>query len=143
MDDITVRDTRKTGTVEIRIEPAVVTETTEVQVVEVPDDVIVVTGPIQHTVEIITVGIQGPPGPPGSGGGGSAAKFAANVGDGVANDYVITHNLNMTDVEVEVFRVAAPFDRIFPDVEHTSVNTITLRFVPVPALNQFRVVVLG
>lgn len=143
MDDVTVRDTRRTGTVEIRIAPAVVTETTEVQVVEVPDDVVVVTGPIQHTVEIISVGIQGPPGPPGSGGGGGGDKFSQTIGDGVSTDFPAVHNFNTRDAQVEVYRATAPFDRVFPDVEHTDVNTVTVKFSPAPALNQFRVVVMA
>lgn len=81
-DEVTVRDTRKTGTVEIRVEPAVVTEATEIQVVEVPEDTVVITGPIQHMVEVISVGIQGPQGPAGSGGGGGGDHTHSAPGDG-------------------------------------------------------------
>lgn len=140
--DVAVHGSLRHATVEITIEPAVVTERDVVTVVEVPDDVVVLVGPLQQTVEIISTGIQGPPGPPGSGGGGGS-KFAATVGDGVALSYPVVHSLGMTDVEVEVFRVVAPFDRVFPEVQHTDANTVTVVFTPAPALNQFRVVVIG
>lgn len=143
--DVRIRDSRKAGKVTILYsDTPVVVEREKVQIVNVPGETVVVTGPIQHTVTISSVGVQGPPGPPGSGGGGTAAKFATTIGDGVATSYPVVHNLDMTDVEVEVFRVAAPFDRIYPEIQHTDADTITVIFAPVaPAINEFRVVVLG
>lgn len=143
--DVRISDSRKAGKVTVMFQDTpVVIENDVVSVVEVPGETVVVVGPVQNTVTVSTVGVQGPPGPPGSGGGGTAAKFAATIGDGVATNYIINHALNMIDVEVEVFRVAAPFDRIYPEVQHTNANNITVVFAPVaPALNEFRVVVLG
>lgn len=47
---------------------------------------------------------------------------------------VVAHNLNTQDVNVEVYRATTPFDGIDCTVEHTDVNTITLRFLaPAPA----------
>lgn len=144
--DVTVHGSLRHSTVEIRVEPTVVTERDTVNVVEVPDDVVVIVGPISEIVEVISVGIQGPigpTGPPGAGGGGGGSKFAATVGDGVSLSYPVVHSLSMTDVQVEVFRSVAPFDQVFPEVQHTDANTVTVVFIPAPTLNQFRVVVIG
>jgi hypothetical protein len=68
-------------------------------------------------------------------------KYAANFGDGSSVSYTITHGLGTQDVQVTVYRNAAPNDEVIVDVQHTSTNTITLLFSTAPAMNQFRVVV--
>lgn len=68
-------------------------------------------------------------------------KFATNVGDGAAVFYVVTHNLNTQDVIVGVYDNTTPFAEVECDVEHTSVNTITLRFAVAPAAAKYRCVV--
>jgi hypothetical protein len=68
-------------------------------------------------------------------------KFAANFGDGTNVSYVITHSLGTLDVKVNVYRNAAPNDEVIVDIQHTSINTITLLFSTAPTSNQFRVVV--
>lgn len=70
-------------------------------------------------------------------------KYAADVGDGSAIAYVITHSLNTLDVTVGVYRKSGSFDEVGCDIEHTSVNTVTLRFAAAPSAAQFRVVVHG
>jgi len=74
---------------------------------------------------------------------GSVAKYAVSIGDGSNTSYTVTHNLGTTDVTVEVFEVASPYARVFTDVEHTSTNTITVKFATAPTTNQYRVVVMG
>lgn len=68
-------------------------------------------------------------------------KYAVAVPSGNAAA-VITHNLNTLDVTVCVYEVATG-DEVVCDVNHTSVNTITLNFAVAPTANQFRVVVHG
>ena len=70
-------------------------------------------------------------------------KFAANVGDGSALFYVVTHSLGTLDVTVGVYRNSGSFDEILCDVEHTSTNTTTVRFASAPASNAFSVVIHG
>jgi hypothetical protein len=70
-------------------------------------------------------------------------KYAADVGDGSAITYVITHNLNTQDVTAAVYRKSGSFDVVGCDIEHTSLNTVTLRFAVAPSAAQFRVVVQG
>jgi len=74
---------------------------------------------------------------------GAAGKYAASIGDGSNVDYVVTHNLNSRDVIVRVYRVASPYDQVIVDVEHTSADTVTVKFAAIPTSDQYRVVVVG
>lgn len=69
------------------------------------------------------------------------APYATLVGDGVSQTIVVTHNLGTRDVQVTVFRNSGVFAEVQPEVRHTDGNSVTLRFTPAPALNEFRVVV--
>lgn len=70
-------------------------------------------------------------------------KYAANVGDGTATSYVITHSLNTRDVTVAVYDNSSPYAEVICDVQHTSTSAITLLFSVAPTSNQYRVVVHG
>lgn len=72
-----------------------------------------------------------------------AQKYSASFGDGVALTYAITHGLNTKDVTVEVYRVGAPYDTVYCDVERNSTTQVTLSFTVAPTTNQYRVVVTG
>ncbi len=69
------------------------------------------------------------------------SKFAANVGDGSATSYTITHNLGTRDVIVSVYEASGSYAEVVCDVNHATTNTITLLFSVAPTLNQYRVVV--
>jgi hypothetical protein len=69
------------------------------------------------------------------------SKYAANVGDASATSYTITHNLNTRDVIVTLYDNSSPYAEVICDVQHATVNTITLLFSVAPTLNQYRVVV--
>jgi hypothetical protein len=70
-------------------------------------------------------------------------KYATNVGDGTAVAYTITHNLNTRDVTVTLYENSGTYAEVICDVEHTTVNTVTLRFSIAPTSNQYRVAVQG
>jgi hypothetical protein len=65
-------------------------------------------------------------------------KYVQTFGGATAN--IITHNLNTTDVLVQVREVATN-DVIGCDIQMTSVNTVTLGFTTAPAANSHRVVI--
>jgi hypothetical protein len=69
----------------------------------------------------------------------SSKKFAANFGDGSATSFVITHNLNTKDVDVTIYRNSGNFDEVLAEVQHTSVNTITIVMDSAPAAAAYRV----
>lgn len=70
-------------------------------------------------------------------------KVTADVGNGVATSFVITHNMNTRYVKVEVFRNATPWDTVVCDVERTTLDTVTVRFAVAPAASAYSVVVMG
>lgn len=70
-------------------------------------------------------------------------KYAANVGDGSATTYTITHNLGTRDVTVAVYDNSSPYAEVICDVQHTSTTAITLLFSVAPTSNQYRVAVQG
>jgi hypothetical protein len=70
-----------------------------------------------------------------------ARIFNQPVGGSVSQ--VVTHNLNNQMVVTEVFRNSTPWDRVECDVEHTSANSVTVRFAVAPAAAEYTVVVLG
>ena len=71
----------------------------------------------------------------------ASRKFNANVGDGTATSYAVTHNLNTRDVQVEVYRNSGNFDDVLVEIQRTSVNVVTLVFDTAPAANGFRVMI--
>jgi subtilisin family serine protease len=68
-------------------------------------------------------------------------KYAANVGDGVATTYTVSHNLGTKDVIVSIYDNSSPYAEVICDVQHTSTTAITLLFSVAPTSNQYRVVV--
>lgn len=70
-------------------------------------------------------------------------KYAANVGDGAATSYTISHNLGTKDVQVTVYDNSSPYAEVICDVQHTSTTAVTLLFSVAPTSNQYRVVVQG
>lgn len=72
---------------------------------------------------------------------GRTRKHTADIGDGSNTSYTVTHNFNTRDVDVAVRRNSGAYDYVITDVEATTVNTVTIRFVAAPASNAFRVFV--
>lgn len=68
-------------------------------------------------------------------------QFLANIGDGSATSYAVTHNLNTRDVQVELYRNSGNYDTVVAEVRRTSVNQITIIFDTAPASNAYRVVI--
>lgn len=78
-----------------------------------------------------------------AGGGGSGAlSFTSTFGDGSANTFNIAHNLNTTTIIPAVREVSSGY-YVYPDMKHTSANTIVLEFISAPTLNQYLLIVLG
>jgi hypothetical protein len=70
-------------------------------------------------------------------------KYGADVGDGSATSYTITHSLGTRDVQVTVYDNSSPYAEVICDVNHATTDTITLLFSVAPTSNQYRVVVQG
>ena len=70
-------------------------------------------------------------------------KYAADIGDGSATSYVVTHNLNTRDIHVQMRRNSGSYDYTIVDVQATTVNTCTIVFASAPAAAAWRVIVMG
>lgn len=70
-------------------------------------------------------------------------KYAANVGDGVASAYTITHNLNTLDITVYTWEIATGMGPVGGYPTLLSANTILLEFISPPDPAQYRVVIHG
>lgn len=74
---------------------------------------------------------------------GGTRKHAATVGNNSDTTITVTHNFNTKDVQVEVFELAADYEKVYPDIRHATVDTVDLVFSAAPTTNQYRVVVIG
>lgn len=74
---------------------------------------------------------------------GRIRKVAQTFGDGSATAYVITHNLNTRDVQLQVWQATGTFDLVDCEVELTSVNSATVRLNAAPAAGSLRAVAMG
>lgn len=72
-----------------------------------------------------------------------ARKFSQTIGDGSATSFTVTHNLGTQDVEIFTRQASAPFSRVYPLERAASANTVTVSFASAPALNAYRVTVVG
>ncbi|GAA3027293.1 hypothetical protein [Streptosporangium longisporum] len=68
---------------------------------------------------------------------------AANVGDGVATQIDVAHNLGTYDVSVEVFTNSGGRETVLCDVSRPDTNTVRLNFAAPPTSGQYRAVVQG
>lgn len=75
--------------------------------------------------------------------GASIKKAAVTIGDGTTTAFVVTHNLNTQDVQMQVRQNVAPFSEVECDMAATTVNTSTFTFAVAPAANAYRVVIVG
>lgn len=66
--------------------------------------------------------------------------FAANIGNGTATIYEVTHSLNTRDLSVSVYDNAT-YEQVYVDVLLNTSNAVTLSFANPPALNAYRVVI--
>lgn len=71
----------------------------------------------------------------------AATPHKANVGDGSATQYDVTHNFNTFDVVVEVFRNSGNRDTVLAEVQRPSVNAVRVLFDTAPSSNAYRVIV--
>jgi hypothetical protein len=71
----------------------------------------------------------------------ASPKFTANVGDGSAFFFVLTHNLGTRNVLVQLYANSGSFAQIECDIERTDNNNVTLRFSTPPTTNQYSVVI--
>jgi hypothetical protein len=72
----------------------------------------------------------------------AARKYAETMTTS-STSVVVTHNLGTEDVTVAVKEVASPYAIVYPDVEITTANTVTVKFATAPTSSTYRVVIVG
>jgi len=72
-------------------------------------------------------------------------KYKSDITTTVSAPYTFTatHNLGTRDVTVAVYATASPYGEVEVDVDHTSVNVVTLTFAAAPTAGAYRVVITG
>lgn len=74
---------------------------------------------------------------------GATKKHAETIGDGVATEHTVTHNLNTRDVVVNLYENNAPFEAVLADVEITDVNSVLIRTAQAVEQDALKIVVVG
>lgn len=72
-----------------------------------------------------------------------ARKYAITIGDGIATQFTLMHNLGTKDVTVQIFENNTSYSQVEADVEHTSENYVRVNFASAPTSNEYRVVIVG
>lgn len=71
---------------------------------------------------------------------GYVGGYAANIGDGTATSFAISHGLNSSDVVVSVYDSSTK-EEVFTDVAITSASVVTVSFATAPTSAAYRVVI--
>lgn len=74
---------------------------------------------------------------------GATKKHAATIGDNVATEHTVTHNLNTRDVVVTIHENQAPYEVVLADIEVTDTNSILVRTAQAVGQDALKVVVIG
>lgn len=74
---------------------------------------------------------------------GATKKYAETIGDGVATEHTVTHNLNTRDVVVTIHENQAPYEVVLADIEVTDTNSILVRTAQAVGQDALKVVVVG
>jgi hypothetical protein len=72
-----------------------------------------------------------------------ARKYAITIGDGLATQFTLMHNLGTKDVTVQIFENNTSYAQVEADVEHTDINYVRINFASAPTSNEYRVVIVG
>ncbi len=72
---------------------------------------------------------------------GVTVPVEADLGNGSATSFALTHNMNTRAVTVVVYRNASPWDEVDVYIERTNANTVTIKPDAVWGVNEFHAVV--
>jgi hypothetical protein len=76
-------------------------------------------------------------------GGVLPVKVAFNIGDGSSTAITITHNLGTRDITWSLISSATPWEAVIADITFPSTSTTTVTFNTAPALNAYRLILVG
>lgn len=70
-------------------------------------------------------------------------KYAADIGDNSSTSITVTHNLGTQNVVVSVHDNASPYAEVYPEIQKTNTNDLTLIFAVAPTTDKYRCTVIG
>jgi hypothetical protein len=74
---------------------------------------------------------------------GAMGRYTVAVGNGALTTIVVNHALGNVNVNVSVYEPGASNAQVYPDVQFTDANNVTLVFATAPTASQYNVVVEG
>lgn len=74
---------------------------------------------------------------------GSPKKFTDTIGDGVATEHTVTHDLGTRDVVVNIYENNSPFEAVLADIEVTDTNNVLVRTAQAVDQDALKIVVIG
>lgn len=74
--------------------------------------------------------------------GSSITTYSSSIGNGSATSFAVTHSLNKTNIMIAV-REYTTGSYVYPDIDYTSANVVTLTFATAPSSSQYLVSILG
>jgi hypothetical protein len=72
-----------------------------------------------------------------------AKRFSTSIGDGTATSYTVTHNLGTLDVQVYIRETGGSVRQVLAEVQHTSINSVTILTAAPVGNNAYRVTVIA
>jgi hypothetical protein len=72
-----------------------------------------------------------------------AHTFKQTIGNGTAQQFLITHNLNSANVMSSVFETAGDRDLVWADIEIVDNNSLRVKFGSPIGVGEYTVVVIG
>jgi hypothetical protein len=73
----------------------------------------------------------------------ASARYSEDIGLGdTTKVFIVTHDLNSSKIQAQVIDNSTK-EVVDPDIEHTSLNSVTVRFNKAPALNAYKVIIHG
>lgn len=73
-----------------------------------------------------------------------AKKYVTEIGDDVALEHTVSHNLNSRDVVVQLRTSKAPYEAVLADIEFVDENSLKVRTAsPISSVQPLTVVVVG
>lgn len=72
-----------------------------------------------------------------------ARKYVANIGNGSATEFTLTHSLGTQDITVFVRETESPYNQVICDVQIPNTTQVKLLFASAPASGAYRVIVTG
>lgn len=73
----------------------------------------------------------------------SLAKYTNTLGNGISNMLTVNHNLNTTDITASIWTTKHPSELVVCDIVILDSNNVQVLFDEVPAVDAYKIVIIG